>query len=116
MPLIEQLANGDLLVDEKSAGPPRRVTKGTREHNRLLEAAAAGDLELRGPERRFGGPVGPPWSTVEAVFARLGGHGASPSAQRAAAADAAYGGRLALRELTALRRAGLLPFNKYRDA
>ena len=105
----ELLANGDLLVTE--AGQTRRVTKGTTDHRRLMESAAAGELELARATGRFGGPQTPPRPTVAGLLGRLEVVGGSPAEQRRAASRAAYGGALRLDELDVMRRAGLIPYD-----
>jgi hypothetical protein len=112
--LVQQLANGDLLVSKEGAGR-RRITKGTPEHQRLLDEAARGAVSIERFEGRFGGPAAPSPPELPDVVGRLVRRDATPREQRAAAADAAYGGGLSLRELTVLRRAGFLPYNKYDD-
>jgi hypothetical protein len=105
----ELLANGDLLVTE--AGHTRRATKGTGDHQRLRDSAAAGELDLGREVGRFGGPQSPPHPAVAELFARLGVGNASPVERRRAAARAAYAGRLRVTELDVLRRAGLIPYD-----
>ena len=110
---IEQLANGDLVVPANGEGGAekklRRLTKRTREHRRWMRAVREGRLELRRAAGRFGGPTGPPAPSVEQVLGRLGVANADRSAQSAAVADAAYGGRLSLPQLREMRRAGFIP-------
>jgi 3',5'-cyclic AMP phosphodiesterase CpdA len=56
-----------------------------------------------------GHPEQPPDPSLETVLERLGVSGDSPERQSLVATDAAYAGKLSLRELRVLRRAGMIP-------